>query len=301
MKKNAIIGTAAGYKFPQIEKFVTTLRKINYTGDIVLFVKSNIDSETRKKLNDLGVELVYIPVGFINFSKNYAASRLWKIHYPIHKLIFFLLSLFTKIKIDLYSFYVKTFHQISGSRYCFYSEYLKKNREKYKYILVTDVRDVIFQADPFENLQGEVLKFYSENHTIKESFYTSYWIKNAFGKSRLAKIENNRSICSGTTIGSVELILDYIEKMISKQAEITSGITGLGGFDQGVHNFLIYNNFFQNSLITNNGYGEVITLGEASNIKLNDNEELINEDLSIVPVIHQFDRFPDLKIRAMRD
>jgi len=163
------------------------------------------------------------------------------------------------------------------------------------------VRDVIFQADPFENLQVEVLKFYSENYSIKESFYTSYWIRNAFGKNKLANIENNRSICSGTTIGSVELILDYLEKMIFKQAEITSGITGLGGFDQGVHNFLIYNNFFQNSLITNNGYGEVITLGEALNIKLNNHEELINEDLSIVPVVHQFDRFPDLKIIAMRD
>jgi len=129
MKKNLIMGTAAGYRFPQIEKFVTTLRKINYNGDIVLFVRSDIDADTQKKLTDLGVNLIHIPVGFINFSKAYATSRLWKIHYPIHKLIFFLLSLFSKRKIDLYSFYVKTFHQTSGSRYCFYYNYLKKTEK----------------------------------------------------------------------------------------------------------------------------------------------------------------------------
>jgi len=162
------------------------------------------------------------------------------------------------------------------------------------------VRDVVFQADPFAGLnQTDVLNFYEEENTIEKSFYTSYWIKHAFGAKALDRIKEKMSICSGTTIGSVNRILKYLENMIVTQARITAGLTGLGGFDQGVHNYLIYNNYFPGARVIANTDAEVATLGESTSIWFNDEKELVNRDKKVIPVVHQFDRFPEMKLKAL--
>ncbi|HZY37868.1 MAG TPA: hypothetical protein VFE53_14520 [Mucilaginibacter sp.] len=299
MKKNLIIGTATGYRYAAMQYFFTSLQDIGFDGDVVILVSDQIDPETEKQLTDQGIILVYIKEKALRFTKKYANSRLWKIHYLPHRLWFAALN-YGADKIARLSRYVKKFHLISGSRYCFYYDYLLENKDKYHYVLLTDVRDVVFQADPFKDLdRADILNFYEEENTIANSFYTSYWIKHAFGKRALGTITEKMSICSGTTIGSVNRILKYLETMIATQARITAGLTGLGGFDQGVHNYLIYNNYFPGSRITTNTDAEVATLGESTSIWFNDENELVNRDKKVIPVVHQFDRFPEMKFKAL--
>lgn len=299
MKKNLIIGTATGYKYAQMQYFFTSLKDIDFQGDIVILVSDGIDPETEKELTEQGVIPIYIKEKAIQFTKKYANSRLWKIHYLPHKLLFAMLNAGGD-KIRRLGNYVKRFHLISGSRYCFYYDYLVANKDKYQYVLLTDVRDVVFQADPFAGLnQTDVLNFYEEENTIEKSFYTSYWIKHAFGAKALDRIKEKMSICSGTTIGSVNRILKYLENMIVTQARITAGLTGLGGFDQGVHNYLIYNNYFPGARVIANTDAEVATLGESTSIWFNDEKELVNRDKKVIPVVHQFDRFPEMKLKAL--
>jgi hypothetical protein len=298
MKKNLIIGAATGYKYEPMKYFFTSLKKINFDGDIAILVSDKIDEGTKNNLLAHGVILIYIKSSSISFTKKYAQSRLWKIHGLPHKLLFKLLNT-GKNKLSKLSKYVKMFHLISGSRYCYYYDYLLANKKKYKFILTTDVRDVIFQADPFAGLNDDVLHFYEQDDAIRDNSYTSYWLKHGFGKKALAAVENKKSICSGTTIGSFDKMLDYLEKMIIVQAQITAGITGLGGFDQGVHNYMIYNNFFPGSDIIENPTGEVVTLENLDTVTLTDNQELVNQYNKVIPVVHLYDRYPDLKLKAL--
>jgi hypothetical protein len=299
LKKNLIIGTATGYAYAAMQYFFTSLKDIGFEGDIVILVSDQVDPETEKQLVSQGVILVYIKEKALRFTKKYANSRLWKIHSIPHKLLFAMFNSGSD-KIARLSSYVKKFHLISGSRYCFYYDYLLANKDKYQYVLLTDVRDVVFQADPFKDLdRADTLNFYEEENTIANSFYTAYWIKHAFGAKALETIKEKMSICSGTTIGSVNRILKYLETMIVMQAKITAGLTGLGGFDQGVHNYLIYNNYFPGSRITTNTDAEVATLGESTSIWFNDDNELVNRDKKVIPVVHQFDRFPEMKLKAL--
>lgn len=300
MKKNLIIGTATGYQYTDMKYFFTSLQDIGFNGDVAILVSDAIDPETEKTLAEQGIILIYVDDKALRFTKEYASSRLWKVHYLPHKLIFALLNR-GKNRITKLSDYVKRFHLVSGSRYCFYYDFLTDHRDEYRYVLLTDVRDVLFQRDPFAALKEEdVLNFYCEENTIANSFYTAYWIKNGFGKQALEAIGQKMSICSGTTIGSMGRILNYLENMIVMQARITGGLTGLGGFDQGVHNYLIYNNYFPGSRIKSNCTAEVATLGESTSIFLDEQMELVGKDKKVMPVVHQFDRFPDLKLKAMR-
>jgi len=282
-----------------MQYFFTSLKAIDFKGDVVILVSDDIDAETKQLLLNRGVILVYVKKSVLSFSKKYAASRLWKVHYLFHKALYALLSA-GEDNLSALSKYVKTFHLISGSRYCYYYEYLMANQNKYNLVLITDVRDVLFQADPFAAISSnDLLNFYSEAHSIADSFYTSYWLRHAFGKKALAQIVDKVSICSGTTIGGVDPIMNYLQEMIKMQAKITAGLTGLGGFDQGVHNYLVHNNYFQGSNLLPNNEGEVATLGESNAIAVNDNLELTDKQGNVIPVVHQFDRFPDLKLKAL--
>jgi hypothetical protein len=299
VKKNLIIGTATGYKYDDIKHFIKSLKNINYTGDVVLLVDERIDIETKNELLQQGIVLIYAKNNLLAFSKMYSRSRLWKIHYLPQKLLFKILNI-GRDNLSSLNKYVKLFHLISGSRYCYYYDYLLINKDKYNMGLLTDVRDVVFQADPFSaDGKDNLLNFYEEGQSIGNSFYTSYWIKHAFGSKALIPIKDKPSICSGTTIGSVDQILFYLENMIKGLSKAIPGITGLGGFDQGVHNYLIYNNSFPNSNIIRNAGGEVITLGDFPLININDNLEIVNHTGSIIPVVHQFDRLPDLKLKVL--
>jgi hypothetical protein len=299
LKKNLIIGTATGYKYADMQYFFTSLKAINFKGDVTILVSDDIDPETKNALTEQGVNLIYVPNSVLKFSKRYANSRLWKIHQLPHKLVYALLNIGSG-KLKRLSSYVKKFHLISGSRYCYYYDHLLENRDEYSLIMITDVRDVIFQADPFSEINKEsVLNFYAEENSIADSFYTAYWIKHAFGKRALNAVKDKISICSGTTIGSMGRMMDYLEKMIVSQAKITGGLTGLGGFDQGVHNYLVHNNYFPGSKLLKNTEGEVATLGDATPKTLNSNAELIDKQGRVIPVVHQFDRFGDLKLKAL--
>lgn len=282
-----------------MQYFFSSLKNIGFAGDVVILVSDQIDPESKKTLIEQGIVLIYVKEKALQFTKKYANSRLWKIHYLFHKFLFTMLNSGTN-RIGRLGRYVKRFHLISGSRYCFYYDYLQANREKYHYVLLTDVRDVIFQSDPFIGLnQTELLNFYEEGTTIGKSFYTSYWIKHAFGTKAFDAIKEKMSICSGTTIGTVERIMHYLENMIFAQARITAGLTGLGGFDQGVHNYLIYNDYFPGSRLTANADAEVATLGESTSIWFNNEMELVNREKKVIPVVHQFDRFPEMKLKAL--
>ena len=60
MARNLIIGAIEGYRFEQIAPFFLSLRKVNYTGQTVIFHR-DIDAACRERLWELGVSLVELP------------------------------------------------------------------------------------------------------------------------------------------------------------------------------------------------------------------------------------------------
>ena len=134
-------------------------------------------------------------------------------------------------------------------------------------ILITDVRDVIFQDDPFNsnpygsmhflNSSVNLLLFLEGLNDISKDRVTLAntapnvrWITNIYSYKIFKSLGHNPPICSGTTIGKKSGMQYYLRSMLyqgylclkrnPKKYIKNRGHVCSGGADQGFHNFLFW-------------------------------------------------------------
>ena len=267
-RKEVILGTSMGYTFEMIKPYIVTLQKSGFKGDLCLFV-SQMPKESYKILRDYGVKLI----PFVD-------------HYP-----YLPKSLFSD-ELDLKN----SFNQISVKylRYLMYYLFLLKNGGNYSKVMLSDVKDIIFQRDPFDfGLNGGLYCFLEDNQvTLKNSPFNSGRILRHFGNEVLEQIGDHYPSCAGTIFGGVPEILDYLKNMI----ELIKTIDPVGGGDQGLHNYLIYSGRLKNLKLVDNKKGPVFTVGSEIRHKIRFNKKglVINDLGEVVNTVHQYDRHPDL-------
>ncbi|RZL68603.1 MAG: hypothetical protein EOO93_03560 [Pedobacter sp.] len=185
----------------------------------------------------------------------------------------------------------KFFHHIALSRYAYYFDVIINN-PGYKEILFADVRDIIFQDDPFNFELESDLYFFLEDDKYNLRTQNYIWLKNLFGEEIFKRIGEDRVICSGTTYGKRDAMLHYCEQMCLEQLKHIHSVAGFDGYDQGVHNYLIHTGKFDKATLCENFKGPILTMHgvEKKRFVFNDAGKLINEDGHVIPVLHQYDR-----------
>lgn len=172
----------------------------------------------------------------------------------------------------------------------------------YDRCIATDFRDVFFQSDPFAGL-GEAANYelvISQEHrkTIGTSYYNSKWILNCWGVTTLRNIGHNLIICSGVLMGTPKGFRVLAESF-KYEIDATRGKNCyMTGIDQGFLNFLYYKNKIPTRILAQPaGTGFVNTLGQypkASLQYVTESGEVYNQNKFPSPMIHQYDRFPDV-------
>ncbi len=187
---------------------------------------------------------------------------------------------------------------VTNQRYILYKRFIEQE-DGIGQIMLTDVRDVIFQGNPFTLCNTDNLYCFEEDKsmTLANCYYNSKWIHQAYGKNVLAQIGHNPIICSGVTIGSYSKILQYLEILCRKLATVPP----VWGIDQGIHNFLIRSGKISHVVIYTNESGPVYTLHHVrpNSININKNGYITNES-GMPCVIHQYDRHPLLKVAVQK-
>jgi hypothetical protein len=265
MKKNLILGILDNYTFPQVKKFVSSLRRTRFNGETCLFIGPDTPYRTIKRLKENGIHLEYF--NGLNFlpEGNLTLNR-FKLRQPINYFNY---------------------------RHYLYYDYLLKNRDSYENVLLTDVRDVYFQDDPFSFETGNSLYCALEGagSKIKDCSYNSPWMRYIYGQEALDGIGNNLISCAGTTWGKVDIILGYLEKMLGEIEKVPDAKVAI---DQAIHNYMIYTGMLDNvSFLTNDG-GVVLTLSYEKNYSIDREGRVRVGDNKLVKVLHQFNRYPDL-------
>ena len=176
------------------------------------------------------------------------------------------------------------------NRYFAALDFLRKNQDC-RSVLLTDSRDVIFQSSPFVLDDG--LYFYTEPKTIRECVYNGNWIRHYYGEEVYEKIADGPILCSGTTLGSCGKVTEYLEIMCMEFKEtLSKNFAYMIGADQGLHMYKFYSGGIPEAVVREHGRSEVQTLHHEKELMFSKNCFLLNYDGSIVPVIHQYDRFP---------
>ena len=137
---------------------------------------------------------------------------------------------------------------INNYRWKIYGDFLNNNKNKYNLILTIDVRDIIFQYDIFKLYKNykPFLGLAMEDDNITEIFNSNWMIK-AFGFEIYESIKNKRIFCSGSILGTSNIIYEFsrklweiIESKLSQNIEIK---------DQAAANYLIYYKKYLNDSI----------------------------------------------------
>jgi capsular polysaccharide biosynthesis protein len=180
-----------------------------------------------------------------------------------------------------------------NARFFFYRFLLRSRAGQYDSILLTDVQDVIFQSDPFDVPRRKPVTFAREHQVIAhEQRWNRRWLCEIYGESLVLEIENNPVCCVGTTIGTQEGILRYLDLMCNELS--SRPIDRKINYDQGFHNYIAWK--LQPDFVEIDNQDEIMcTMGGINPhaLAFAGNQVVINGTAS--PVLHQWDRSPALR------
>ena len=215
--KDLIIGAITGYNFDQVKPWLNSIKKSGFTGDIAL-VCYNISYETAEFLEKEGVIL-------FAFEKDDAGKR----------------------------YIYKHDFQICLHRFIHYWNFLKDLKYEYRYLIATDVKDVIFQRNPVEflerTLHDKVLNVSSESLKYKDEPWGVNNMTQSFGTFFYEHLKDRIIINCGVLAGRSEYMLDLFLKIFLVCSGSPMRVLGGGGPDQAALNILMSTSTYQD--ITN--------------------------------------------------
>jgi hypothetical protein len=186
-------------------------------------------------------------------------------------------------------------------RYIYYDKIINENPDDF--YLLCDGRDVLFQKNIEEfNLEKNKLYFFKENITfIQDKNWNYAWINQIQNQTKELFVDNiqyNSILCSGTIIGSSNILLNYLKNMINIMNRYNLA-KPYNGIDQGIHNYLYYTNkldnkniiLFDNSDIYVNTIGAPLSLNLPNLIsyKIIDGK-IYDKNNNLNYIVHQYDR-----------
>ena len=174
--KDLIIGCSTNYDWSKLKYWINSINMSGFTGDKVMILM-NCDADTAKKINDLGFEI-------IAFNQDDGGNLVYKSEIPVH---------------------VERFIHIYN--------YLKD--KDYRYVITTDVKDVIFQKNPSDFLHqlcgpghSKSLVFASESMNYKDEPWGNQNLLETFGKFIHEQFKNNEIYNVGVLAGRGHAIRD---------------------------------------------------------------------------------------------
>lgn len=273
-----VSGLCIGYNKTQIEPFIKSLFKCSKNFDLLVFTNDKNDEQIKefKYDNIISIKLLNIYPYYPSNDNNYPISE----------------SILLENIPDMRRKFKFFWHTM---RYHLLSVWLNQYGSKYQKILFTDIRDVLFQKDLFnENYGNGVLlplepPVFRGSNKISSDSMNSVWIK-PFKPSKEILDESiiNSGVLYGTNPEMTKFIKEYSTFMIENNKYTA---------EQGALNYFYYsrkNNFSYSVKTCEFGTCFVLTYTYLPTVRKKccypKNYYLYNDDKTIPPVVHGFDR-----------
>lgn len=250
MAKDLIIGGASNYNWNQLRYWVNSIKKTGFKGDIVL-VATNMSADTVKKLVEEDVK-VYA------YGQRTEDGGIAKTDNNIPPHV---------------------------ERFIFIWDFLRKNKDTYRFVTVTDTRDVIFQKDPTEYLEKNLMfgaasiVCASEGLAYKDEPWGSKNLLDTFGPLVYDELKDNEIYNVGTIAGFYDEVKDLLLQIFFQSVNRPIPIV-----DQAVFNFIISLAVYELDVVrTSNGSGWAVQLGttlEAVKAGAGDIGQIVRQDPS---------------------
>jgi len=190
--------------------------------------------------------------------------------------------------------FLREYHP-SNYRWPLLYRYLDEHGDRYRKVLLADVRDTAFQLDPFGTFSHKGFYAFNgvESRTIGECGWNGGWVKDCFGKEMLNRIAKKTIICSGISMGTMHEVKAYLKLMTDTIETDSFAKCERNGVDQGVHNVLVHTQRIQELVVLDQKSGWVANM-QAGLARISNNI-VSNQRGQKVAVVHQYDRFKNLQ------
>jgi len=168
-------------------------------------------------------------------------------------------------------------------------------------VLLTDVRDVVFQRDPFGVALDGALHLFLEHPSkpIGACIWTSSWIRYRYGDAALPPLADRPIVCSGVVLGEAAAVGEYLRVVAAQLPPGLRATNYMAGYDQGVVNVLCHGGRFPGARLHPYRDTPVLHLGNAppGSVACDARGEVTNDAGAPVALVHQHDRHPELAAR----
>lgn len=282
-KRALVMGAAAGYEPGKIRLFVQSLAATGFQGTLVLFVYRSQAAATRDLLRRYapGVTAELVPIRGIREHAKLVRSCIKR--------------LFAMMPTESVPSLKRRLLRFQGmphvTRYFHYADYLAAH-DDFSQVLLSDVRDVVFQSDPFAGwARGLYLGMESPALTIATEPFDREWMLDAYGEAMLARIGDRQVSCSGVTFGDAASVRRYVDQILEEALRLPFSKMKTRIYDQAFHNKLLHEGELADVHWCQPLRSPIATLGclDPAVFTLADGL-LLNEDGHPAPIVHQYDR-----------
>jgi hypothetical protein len=152
-------------------------------------------------------------------------------------------------------------------------------------VILSDIRDVVFQDDPFKYLSGKDLDFSSEPETIGGcTEHNSLWVRGIYGEEIFQKIKSQQILCCGVTAGKRTAVIQLCNILLEEAKKVPRFV------DQASLNVLYGNGFFPNSEVHLTGGPLVATMHHSKTLTFDRQGYLLGDNGKRIAMVHQYDR-----------
>jgi hypothetical protein len=174
-----------------------------------------------------------------------------------------------------------------SSRFFNYLEFLVRRGGDYANVMLTDLRDVVFQSDPFAAPFPAEIVYAQERCRLGDSPVNHAWVVQGYGEAVAHVMRDCMVSCAGTTFATTSGMLRYLVAMTHELSSRTTPISG--GIDQGVHNYVVRMHPLRNAWFDPTDQ-IVATMHFMPQDSIQCTEQGVLVDGRLVPVLHQWDR-----------
>ncbi len=297
-----IFGAAVGYKLQQIERFLASLNRIGYKGWVYLLVHRELAAELALSRYASTVQCItvpqWIPFRFkLHRGRRRFLAPLW---WPARVVLFMLvrgLSWGADLGFAGNALRFRLVQWLLAPTETRFLHALRLLHEsEFRRVLLCDVRDVVFQENPFQNLpiQGLWVGIETYPESLRQQPWNERWIRLAYGDAMLERLGGNPISCSGVTYGDREAMLSYLNAMADEIYQLPFRATS-APLDQALHNKILWTGQLGKPGALRTGRSALATLSDPRDLKdtgMDERGRLINADGSVISIVHMYDRWP---------